>query len=147
MKDAVIGLGSNLGDRADNLARARALISARAGHIVRVSTVIETPSWGFTAPPFLNQVIVIRTELQPLELLDVLQAIERELGRSEKTIYENGIPQYHSRTIDLDILDYDSISYQDERLILPHPRIAQREFVLRSLDELGLQLTQTPSEL
>ena len=76
-----------------------------------------------------------------LELLDGLQSIERRLGRTQKSYLQDGKPVYHDRTIDLDILDYDRIHYQDERLTLPHPHIAERDFVLTSLNELNLNLT------
>ncbi len=146
MKEAVIALGSNMGDRAANLSQARLLIGGRIGGIVRASSVIETEAWGFDAPPFLNQVVVVRTPLEPLPLLDALQRIERDLGRTEKTTYTDGVPRYHDRTIDLDILDYDGLVYQDERLTLPHPRISERDFVLRSLDELGIRIPATAAD-
>ena len=138
---AVIGLGSNLGVRAFYLQLANRLIEWEVGSVVQRSSVIETPSWGFESDPFLNQVVVVETELKPLALLDALQGIERRLGRTEKsTVAEDGSPVYHARTIDLDILDYDGLHYHDDRLTLPHPRIAEREFVLASLRELGIDL-------
>ena len=112
------------------------------GEVSRASSVIETPSWGFDAPPFLNQVVVIRTKLAPLALLDELQRIERALGRKEKSTVVDGNPCYHDRTIDLDILDYDHQVYHDERLTLPHPKIAEREFVLASLRELQISIPE-----
>ncbi len=142
-KRVLIGLGSNIGDRAGYLEQARKLVSERVGVIERQSSVAETASWGFEAPPFLNQIIVVHTSLEPLALLDELQQIERELGRTEKTHWENGQPEYHNRTIDLDILDYDQRVYQDERLTLPHPRIRERQFILQQLEELQL-LDQIP---
>jgi 2-amino-4-hydroxy-6-hydroxymethyldihydropteridine diphosphokinase len=136
---AVIGLGSNLGNRGFYLQLANRLIEWEIGVVVQRSSVIETPAWGFDAPPFLNQVVVVETALTPLELLDKLQAIERRLGRTEKSrVDEDGRPVYHDRTIDLDILDYDRMCYRDDRLTLPHPHIAEREFVLTSLRELGI---------
>lgn len=137
-RQAIIGLGCNIGDRAAYLAQARRLLDAHAGVVVRASKLAETEAWGFEAPAFLNQIVVILTELEPLELLDVLQEIERRLGRTVKTHCENGKPVYHNRTIDLDILDYDHITYQDDRLTLPHPHIREREFVMQQLRELDL---------
>ena len=137
-RQVIIGLGSNLGDRAGYLAQARRLVNAYAGVIVRASTLAETEAWGFNAPAFLNQIIVILTELEPLELLDVLQWIERRLGRAVKTQYQDGVPMYHNRTIDLDILDYDHLVYRDDRLALPHPHIHDREFIQQQLKELDL---------
>jgi len=138
---AVIGLGSNQGCREFYLAFSIRLIEWEVGSVVQSSSVIETPSWGFEAPPFLNQVVVVDTELSPLQLLDALQSIERRLGRTQKSTVVDGKPVYHDRTIDLDILDYDRMQYHDERLTLPHPHIAEREFVLAPLRELNINLT------
>ena len=138
---AVIGLGSNKGDREFYLQSARFMMERELGSIVLRSSVIETPSWGFNSSPFLNQVVVMETSLSPLDLLDGLQSIERRLGRTQKSYVQDGKPVYHDRTIDLDILDYDRMPYQDERLTLPHPHIAERDFVLASLNELNLNLT------
>lgn len=138
MKRAIIGLGSNLGDRSAYLGEARRRIAERVGEIIAASSELETESWGFEAPAFLNQIVVVNTHMEPEVLLDELQRIERELGRTEKTRWTDGQPEYHNRTIDLDILDYDHRIYHDERLTLPHPRIHDREFVLRQLEELGL---------
>ncbi len=137
---AVIGLGSNKGDRKFYLTLSLRLIEWEIGAVVRSSSVIETPSWGFESDPFLNQVVVVETALEPLQLLDALQSIERRLGRTQKSRIVDGKPEYHARTIDLDILDYDGLHYHDERLTLPHPHIAEREFVLVPLRELGIDL-------
>lgn len=139
-KTAVIGMGSNLGDRSAYLERAVELMRLRVGEILHASSVMETPAWGFEAPAFLNQIVVLRTTLSPWELLDELQAIERELGRDQKSTIENGKPVYHNRTIDLDILDYDGLHHSDDRLTLPHPLIHQRDFVLEQLRELDIDL-------
>ena len=141
---AVIGLGSNLGKREFYIRLANRLVEWEVGRVVQRSSVIETPAWGFESDPFLNQVIVVETELSPLELLDVLQGIERRLGRTQQSTVEDGKPVYHARTIDLDILDYDRMRYHDDRLTLPHPRIAEREFVLASLRELGISIDPKP---
>ncbi|MCR4965601.1 MAG: 2-amino-4-hydroxy-6-hydroxymethyldihydropteridine diphosphokinase [Bacteroidales bacterium] len=140
MPEVVIGLGSNIEPRGFYLQMALFLIRERVGMVLRKSSVIETPAWGFEAPPFLNQVAVIRTELEPLSLLDELQSIERALGRKQKSTLQDGVPQYHNRTIDLDILDYDHLTYHDERLTLPHPKIGERDFVQQSLRELQINI-------
>ena len=137
---AVIALGSNLGNRDFYLNMALCLIGWEVGKVVQRSSVIETPSWGFDSDPFLNQVVVVETELEPIALLDVLQDIERRLGRTEKSSVVDGKPVYHARTSDLDILDYDRMRYHDDRLTLPHPHIAEREFVLVPLRELGISI-------
>lgn len=133
-------MGSNQGDREDHLMRAREMMETSCGNLLRSSSIIETEAWGFSGSAFLNQVVVLATELAPLELLDRLQEIERALGRTQKTVYVEGRPVYHNRPIDLDILDYDHMIYHDERLTLPHPQIRNREFVLRSLRELHIDL-------
>jgi len=137
---AVIALGSNLGNRDFYLNMALCLIGWEVGKVLQRSSVIETPSWGFDSDPFLNQVVVVETELEPIALLDVLQDIERRLGRTEKSSVVDSKPVYHARTIDLDILDYDRMRYHDDRLTLPHPHIAEREFVLIPLRELGISI-------
>lgn len=140
MKQAIIGLGSNQGNRASYLARARDLMESQVGEIIVRSSVIETASWGFDSYPFLNQIVIIQTILKPLELLDQLQHIERQLGRAQKSEQIDGKSIYHDRVIDIDILDYDGLHYQDERLTLPHPEIHRRDFIQKSLQELGINL-------
>lgn len=144
---AIIALGSNMGNRSFYLRMADCLIGWEVGTVTRRSSVIETPAWGFESDPFLNQVIVVETGLEPLPLLDALQSIERRLGRAQKSYYLDQQPVYHARTIDLDILDYDRIRYHDERLTLPHPLIAEREFVLAPLRELNIDLIHDENPL
>ncbi len=135
---AVIGLGSNLGDRRGFLSQACCLVSERAGQIVHASSVKETKAWGFDAPPFLNQILIVHTALGPFELLDALQQIERHLGRTEKSAVEGGRPVYHNRTIDLDILYYGDRVIRSDRLVVPHPHIMERRFIIEQLAELGI---------
>ena len=96
MKEAVIGLGSNIKPRGFYLQMAVFKMKETVGEVLRASSVIETPAWGFDAPPFLNQVVVIRTELEPLALLEELQRIERALGRKEKSTIVDGVPCFLS---------------------------------------------------
>lgn len=140
MKQAIIGIGSNMGDRAKNIAQAVRYMSEQVGHVSRCSSVIETKSWGFESASFLNQIIIILTDLEPLPLLDVLQSIESQLGRTEKSTKTDGKMIYHARPIDLDILDYDGLHYQDDRLTLPHPEIHHRDFIRQSLKELEITI-------
>ena len=146
MKRVIIGMGSNVGDRAAHLAGAINRMAERVGGIERCTRVSETPAWGFDAPPFLNQAVVLHSYLDPLALLDELQQIEREMGRTEKTRYENGRAVYSSRIIDLDILDYGGMAYCDGRLTLPHPHIPHRDFVRDELDELGVRIVEDNPE-
>lgn len=127
--EVFIGLGSNLGDRESNLNNARELM-AEYIVITALSGIYETLPWGVVDQPlFLNQVIRGITRLSPLPLLDFLQKIEREMGRV-KTI------RFGPRLIDLDILLFDERQMTTPRLMIPHPRMSQRAFVLVPLNEL-----------
>jgi 2-amino-4-hydroxy-6-hydroxymethyldihydropteridine diphosphokinase len=133
MARVVILTGSNRGDKALALARAAEALEERVGTIVRRSAVHESAPWGFSDPEsFLNQVLILETNLQPLEVLDRTQAIEKALGRVSK----HGRGGYEPRPIDLDILFYDDLCLTTERLTVPHPLIAERQFVLVPLREV-----------
>ena len=137
MKRVVLALGSNEGDRAGFLENSCKLIGCRVGKVVRCSCVFETEAWGFVAPPFLNQAIIVETELSPEELLFVTKQIEKDLGRTCKSgRTAEGQPIYHSRTIDIDILLYEEVTCKTELLTLPHPQVSNREFVLLPLADL-----------
>lgn len=128
-----LGLGSNTGNREALLRKAIARIAQRIGNVARTSSFIETAPWGFNSEnPFINAACLVETELTPLECLEETQKIERELGRTEKT--QNGI--YHDRPIDIDLLRYDNLSINTERLTLPHPLIHERDFVKIPLAEI-----------
>ena len=130
-----IALGSNMGDRRSLLNRAIALIEERVGAVQRVSSFIETEPWGFeSANPFLNAAVMVRTTLSPIECLDATQQIERELGRKKKS--KGGI--YHDRPIDIDLLLYGDLKLSTPTLTLPHPRMQERDFVMKPLNELLL---------
>lgn len=126
MTIAYVGLGSNLGDRERLVREAAELIGA-----TRLSTVIETEPWGYeNQPRFLNAVAELETRLTPRQLLDHLLDVERRLGR------ERVGPQWGPRTIDLDLLLYGDETIDEPGLVVPHPRLTEREFVLRPLAEL-----------
>lgn len=143
MTEAVILGGGNIGDVAQRLAEAERLLGERAGEVVAHSSLHRSEAWGFRSQnDFLNRAFVVRTTLTAEELLDALQAIERELGRDREQEYReklrSGEP-YASRKIDLDILLYGDAHISDDRLQVPHPRIMQRDFALIPLCEvLGL---------
>jgi 2-amino-4-hydroxy-6-hydroxymethyldihydropteridine diphosphokinase len=131
MNKAYLLTGGNLGNREQNLSRARELISRHCGRLVRVSAIYETAAWGKTdQPAFLNQVLLLETALAPRKLLAALLGIEAEIGRvrSEK---------YAPRLIDIDILLFNDLHYHDEHLDIPHPRLPQRRFVLTPLAEIA----------
>jgi 2-amino-4-hydroxy-6-hydroxymethyldihydropteridine diphosphokinase len=123
---AYVGLGSNLGDREALIRRAAELIGAR-----RLSTVIETEPWGHVNQPrFLNAAAEVETPLTPRQLLVFLLDVERRLGR------ERIGPRWGPRTIDLDLLLYGEDTVEEPDLVVPHPRLTEREFALRPLAEL-----------
>ena len=128
-----IGLGSNLGDGPKNLDKAVALLQKEAGEVLYTSAYIESEPWGFESEHrFTNAVTVISTALEPLPLLDLTQQIERRMGRTRKRRRGEG---YSDRVIDLDLLMYDNLHLETERLVLPHPHIADRDFVRLPLAE------------
>lgn len=139
---AYIGLGTNLGDRETNLRRAIDLISELAGtRITRHSSVYESEPHGRARNWFINSVIEIHTELDPLELLKALQKIETAMGRKKPAKGEGGgkkaADRSVSRIIDLDILLYGNQTIDERRLKVPHPELANRKFVLLPLSELA----------
>lgn len=127
-----LGLGANVGDREANIRAAVAKLAARSGIMVaRVSSLYATAPVGLTdQPEFLNAVVLVETGLPPRELLAACLAVERELGR-ERTV------RWGPRTIDIDVLLYDDIVMVAEELTLPHPRMAERCFVLVPLAEVA----------
>lgn len=130
---AWIGLGANLGDRGAALARAvQGLAALPATQRLRVSGLYASAPIDAGGPDYLNAVVELRTRLAPLALLDALQAIEQAGGRER--LYRNA-----PRTLDLDLLVYGDQQLASERLILPHPRIGERAFVLQPLAELAPQ--------
>ncbi len=142
MPRVVILTGGNIGDVKSRLQSAQQLINDRVGAVLRCSHRYETAPWGFTdeeAAPFSNQVMEVSTDLAPEEVLDALQAIEAELGRdreAEARERERTGQRYSSRRIDIDILFYGDEVIATERLQVPHPLMAQREFVLQPLCEI-----------
>ena len=127
-------LGSNMGDREVILDMAIKEIEKRCGRIVKISYLYESEPWGFdTDLYFLNQAIAVETELEPHDLLKELLTIEAELGRKRT---ENHIG-YESRPIDFDIIYIDDLVNEDDDLILPHPRLHLRRFVLVPLCEIS----------
>ena len=136
---AYLGIGTNLGNRTNNMHSAIGLINERAGHVLACSSFIETEPWGFNSDNiFLNAVIEIETSHSPHELLRITQEIERTMGRTHKSV--NGF--YSDRVIDIDILFYGSLTVNDEDLTIPHPLIWQRPFVYKPLLEIAPHLNQ-----
>lgn len=133
MSRVYLALGTNLGDRMLNLAHALTLLPP-AVKLLRCSLVYETLPWGYLdQPDFLNMVIEGETTLEPLALLDGLKLLEEKIGRKKSE-------RYGPRLIDLDILFFDDLKIQSERLEIPHPRLAERAFVLVPLADLAPDL-------
>lgn len=142
MASVVLITGGNVGDAEQTLGEAARLINAEVGRVVRHSQIYRTKAWGFEAEDFRNQVLVVESELEPMQVLDVVNDIERRLGRDravEQMEKSATGARYASRSIDIDILFYDDLVVESERLTLPHPRIAEREFVLEPLAEVAAE--------
>ena len=133
MPTTYLSLGSNLGDRKQLLHTAINEIAERVGRVEAISSCIETEPVGFDSVHlFLNMAVRARTELNPYELLKVLKQLEQDLGRTRKS--HDGI--HYDRTIDIDILLYDNLEVNSEELQIPHPRMWERDFVMRPLKEI-----------
>ena len=132
---AYVALGGNLGDPRQQLLEAMDALAHLPGtRVLRRSRLYRTPPWGVQEqPPFLNAAVVLDTDLAPHDLLDALLAIEQRAGRVRAE--RNG-----PRTLDLDLLHMDGVQLDDERLTLPHPRIAERAFVLLPLNDIAPDL-------
>lgn len=120
-----LSIGSNLGDKLENLQITINAIAAKIGEVSKISSIYETPSWGFKGNEFYNICILLKTTLTPLELLHKLQDLETKLGRTTKTTHE-----YQNRKIDIDIVLFDQQKIKSETLTIPHPRAQERKFVL-----------------
>ena len=130
MNGIYLGLGTNLGNRHENLNQALSLINVKIGKVIKKSSIHETKAWGKTnQPDFLNMVIQIETDLIPHELLSCCISIENQLGRVRKE-------KWGERIIDIDILYYNNLKINDDVLTIPHPFIEERDFVLVPLKEL-----------
>lgn len=134
-----LSLGTNLGNRQDNLDSAIMLIAQEIGTIAAASDVIETQPWGFMSNnAFLNMAVKVHTELDALSVLHATQDIERRLGRTQKSV--NGV--YHDRIIDIDLLLYDDVRMETKELTLPHPHMWEREFVKVPLLQIAPELNE-----
>ena len=133
MHKLYISLGSNLGNKEEKLRRAIELINERIGSVLRTSRFMETEPWGFQSEnTFLDAACLVETHLTPKQCLRETQKIERLLGRTQKS--KDGV--YHDRPIDLDLLLYDDLEINKGDLILPHPHMQERDFVMIPLREI-----------
>lgn len=133
MHTVYLGIGTNLGDKEANILKAYELIEQRVGQISKRSSLYSTEPWGFKSDnDFVNSVICVETELSPREVLRATQTIERLMGRTKKS--RGG--EYHDRVIDIDILLYDDLKIKEPDLVIPHPLMKEREFVMKPLREI-----------
>ena len=141
MARTVIITGGNIGDMKPRLRQAQQLINRDIGIVLRCSHVYESEPWGFRAENrFMNQAMVVDTELTPSELLAAVQEIERLLGRDrEAEAAQKSISgeRYSSRVMDIDIIFYDDLVMESDTLTIPHPLMHERDFVLAPLSEIA----------
>jgi 2-amino-4-hydroxy-6-hydroxymethyldihydropteridine diphosphokinase len=134
MNKAYLLTGGNLGNRAENLRLAATYIEQYCGTIVQSSSLYETAAWGLQdQPDFYNQVLLIHTNLQASNLLEILLRIEYKMGRKREI-------KMGPRTVDIDILFFNSEIIDEPNLIVPHPRMQDRKFVLMPLAEIAADL-------
>ena len=132
MSIAYIALGSNLGDRKENLDRALDELKKAGIKVAAVSKYLESEPYGVTdQPKFINGVARVETNLSPEELLETMLNIENKMGRVR-------LRHWGERNIDLDLLLYDDVKMQTEKLTLPHPDMQNRDFVMKPLSEVKL---------
>ncbi|MGM0370282.1 MAG: 2-amino-4-hydroxy-6-hydroxymethyldihydropteridine diphosphokinase [Bacillota bacterium] len=135
METVYLGLGTNIGAKEKNLRKAVNLLKQTPGlKLIQVSSIYETAPWGYEEQNnFLNLCLELKTELEPQELLTVCQKVENDLGRVRNK-------KWGPRIIDVDILTYDDLKINTPKLIIPHPRIKERAFVLVPLQDLNTNL-------
>jgi 2-amino-4-hydroxy-6-hydroxymethyldihydropteridine diphosphokinase len=132
MNTTYLIFGSNLGDRLKLIEEATQLVEKNIGRISKKSSMYDTEPWGFVHEnTFLNQVICVETNLTPHGLLGATKKIESSLGRIREKV------QYTARTIDIDILLYNDLVLKTDDLQIPHPKMAERRFVLEPLIEIA----------
>ncbi len=131
MHKVYFSIGGNLGNRPINLNRAISEITKKVGPVLSISSIYETKAWGVeNQPDFLNQVLLVKTTLSPLETLETVLAIELDMGRVRTQ-------KWYTRIIDIDLLFFDNQIISSKKLTIPHPFIAERNFVLAPLAEIA----------
>jgi 2-amino-4-hydroxy-6-hydroxymethyldihydropteridine diphosphokinase len=131
MATVYIGIGSNMGERERNCRRAVEMLGEKGIRVVKMSSAYETAPWGVEDQPgYMNMAVMASTDLGPHELLSALKDIEKRMGRA-------GTARWGPRVIDLDILIYGDLVEEGPRLTIPHPRMHERGFVLRPLNEIA----------
>ncbi len=134
MAKVFLGLGTNLGDKRNNLLTAVNHIEEKIGKITSLSSFYETEPWGFKSDnSFLNAALCVETSLEPVAILNIIKEIEVEMGRTQKSVNK----VYADRPIDIDILLYDDMIIKSEELTIPHPLMTERDFVMKPLVEIA----------
>ena len=134
MSDVILLLGGNEDGTFDAITRVHRLLNEFVGEVTSLSGLYTSPPWGFEHPHwFLNQVVCLKTEMAPEQLLEATQRMEEELGRQKKTVTD----KYEARLIDIDILFIDEQIIDRPELVIPHPRLHLRRFTLLPLNELA----------
>lgn len=137
MNISYLGLGTNLGNKRENLNRAIKHINERIGRVISRSSFYDTAPWGFQSENrFLNAIVKVETSLTPEQLLAITQTLEKEAGRTRKTDSQG----YSDRPIDIDILFFNDVILKQDMLEIPHPQIQKRDFVLLPLVEIAPDL-------
>jgi 2-amino-4-hydroxy-6-hydroxymethyldihydropteridine diphosphokinase len=131
---AILSLGSNQGNRLENIQKCIQLIQLEMGTVFSVSKLYESPSWGFDSDPFYNCAIAIHTHKSAQKLLSGLLKIEKKLGRIRSS--QEG---YQSRIIDIDIVSFEKDIINTDTLVIPHPQMQNRLFVLMPMNDLQLE--------
>ena len=131
MSKIYLSIGSNKGNRYSQIKEALKLIREDLGEIISISKIYETKSWGFESENFLNLCIAIKSELSPDKLLFSINSIEEKIGRKRDS------KKVNAREIDIDIIFYSNKIVNQEELIIPHPRLELRNFVLVPLSEIA----------
>lgn len=133
---AYLGIGSNLGNKQANIIESVRLLNQSAGNVLLQSSFYFSQAWGFKSEnEFVNVVVLLETQLEPLVLLQVTQNIESQMGRKNKSAKG----KYSDRIIDIDILLYEDLTIDLPELKVPHPQMKERDFVIKPLNEiLGL---------
>jgi len=140
MKQIYLSLGSNLGHREQQLEKALELIQNRIGKLDKISRIYESEPWGYSSTRlFYNCCVSLQTDIAPLDLMEHLLEIEREMGRHR----EGG--GYRDRIIDIDLLLYGDMCINSPDLVVPHPSMADRRFVLAPLSEIAARLVHPVS--
>ena len=133
MYHVYLSLGTNLGNRKRNIREAIEKIGEQIGVVDRQSALYETKPWGYSSPnDFINSCVLVLTTMAPRQVLEAAQRIEREMGRTLKSV--DG--EYHDRIIDIDILMIDDLVINEPDLHVPQPLMEERDFVMKPLKEI-----------